>query len=205
MISLKKLFLLCSGISFMFLTTACLTPELWNPPTYQETFDQIYIAKGGNTLAVLGKKYHYIFLTPDKLKQFLAWKNNNKARINLNYFKVNNANAISGSYSLYIEEGTLPDTDKTWLADHGLCTPSACNFTENLQGTRYLAENFPTNLSATKLAQSYTVRIEEPMSASGKVARAAVTPVTVLADGTLALAVGVVIIPILAVSTLSGN
>lgn len=170
--------------------SGCFTSRLHQDPTYLETVEGIFISNDKKTVAVIGKKYHYIFDAPPQLLAALSPSLHPAiAHAGFDSFKVDSQNKIKGTLNLYTSEnmsteevslatqaGFGPDRGKRWSARLPM------------KGARYVGQDIgSTNIQ--RLNKNYTLTITEEPSLARSALNIAATPITVAADGAAALGV----------------
>jgi len=197
-----------STIICIFLLGSC-TKSLWIEPKYQESISSFMIDKDMNNFVVLGEEYHYIFPKNDALNLILTHPLKNRIEASFQHFHVNNNQAVTGKVYLTAHVGNVTK-DKKELITLGFeeriykLSPQQLNrlksegediskYTEpyytykiNVTGKRYKTSS--EMKSSATFNSNYFIDVTEDISLLGKVARTIATPITVAADGTMAIA-----------------
>jgi hypothetical protein len=141
---------------------------------------------------VTGNQHHYIFTPNETLKFILTWSERNRVKASFDSFSISSDQSVVGSYQLKIENaGNLSQETRRQLTAKGFTSsaslPLFLTYYGQLQGTRYLAENFqlPT---AMQFNQPYSVNMIERQSSSAEtMKRILLTPLAIVGDGLLIL------------------
>lgn len=175
--------------------SGCLTPKLYKDSAYRERVSEFLITEDGKKLVVMGTNYHYIFDLPDSLRPVLLSGYRKSFRSAFTGFHASGSN-VTGHYQILLLKDASADDQQAATADGFTAAQAGLVLEGEIAGKRYSAEGFAGNDSAARQTfnERYSVYIEESPSAVGMGMRILATPVTVAADGVLALG-GVVLAP----------
>jgi len=185
---------------FSLLLTSCTstTKSLWENPAYNEKISSFLITENGEKLAIIGKKYHYIFSLENNLKDILISKKRDQLKPVFYSFKADKNNNISGKYTLNYTNKNPDEIAEIKILGftnrvYGDRKTSTYIFSGALNGQRYTPDK---NINANyEFNRSYTIKVEEPSTLTGNTVKALVTPVAVATDGVKTIA-GMILIPI---------
>lgn len=184
-----------AGVAMLGLS-GCITSRMYERRSeYTETIRGFFMTRDGDSLVILGQRYHYVFAAPPALAEALKPALHSVAE-NADFwtFDVDHNNVIKGTVVLRLKKD---------LSDEQRALAKAAGFEDGgrgwskrieLKGTRYSAERF-AGPTSQKFNQDYTVTVREDASPGVTALKVAATPVTVLADGALALG-AVVLLPV---------
>jgi len=194
---MKKPLILLIAITFLVFAGACFTPQLYNQNTnetraFEEKINTFLITADGNQIIVVGNQHHYIFNANKTLKFILQWQHKQAVTADFSSFRIDNNQAVTGSYNLKIKAGKkLSIAKRKLLISKGFTEhPVTKNlyYDGNLQGKRYLANavKIPNTMLLNK---TYTIQMLETMpdSATNAVKKILLTPLAIAADGLLIL------------------
>lgn len=191
-------------VSF-FLLSGCATIDVWKNDTYEEHISHFLTTQDGNTLIVIGDRYHYLFPEAKQLNEIMQSKNSGFLRAEFgNKFVVSKDNDIRGTFRILCDCKKPSKDLVNWLLNSGFkkvpvenkCSSNIVSYVRErtISGKRYSASNESFD-TTKKLNGTYVVYIEEEHGPLGTVARIAKTPISVAVDGfyafgTIAIAVG---------------
>lgn len=165
------------------------TTGIWKKPAYHEKISQFLITEDGKKLVFIGKKHHYIFDNEDTLKGILQWEHRGLLQAKFwDRFAVDESNGIAGSYEIQCDCKDATSEQKTWLQKMGFKqiieqgSLTGLIFEDELEGKRYAAGEVSLD-GYSKLNREYDVLVEAEMTTSGRLVRAAFTPVAIAEDG----------------------
>lgn len=190
------------------LLAGCVTSRLHEDKQYVEKVESILITSDHKQIVVLGGSHHYIFQAPPELLALVESDLRPALTAEFHRFVVEADNSISGSLDLYLTgHGGSPTALQIARATTLGMTRGrngSMQLPINLTGTRFAATGAVTErIGAMKLNKSYSVQIVERPSVAALGVRAALTPVTVAADGVLMLA-AIPLLPIFALIAIGG-
>lgn len=194
---MNKLLTLLIAFCFLIFGGACFTPALYDKPAEQtrhfvEKINTFLITQDGKNMIVAGNQHHYIFNPNDTLKFILGWSERKRVKVTFDNFTINSDQSVVGSYQLRIDNAdNLPKETIAQLTAKGFTRsaslPLFLTYYGQIQGTRYLADNFKMP-AAMQFSQTYSINmIENQPSATEAIKRILLTPLAVAADGLLIL------------------
>ncbi|VWB62538.1 5-formyltetrahydrofolate cyclo-ligase [Burkholderia lata] len=164
---------------------------------YDETLSTFLITADGKQLVVLGKKYHYIFEMPPSLATVLTAPYRPKIHTAFNNFEAH-GDAITGQYTMRLDRSDAPagsDVRERALADGFKKDGAYLESEGTISGKRYL----PNDVSPASVPQAfnrpYEVTVTDKLTAVGRGAKLALSPIAMAADGALGL-LGLALFPI---------
>ncbi len=175
-------------LALFFLASCTLTQKLWNP-SYEETVGRFMISKDGKYVVFLGKNYHYVFSDNSNIAKDLLLS---PYRFLLSIdsletsMKLSRSNDLEANIVIKPNVGKLDPVASQQFYDFGFRYNSnhELSLQIKLYGKRYLADRDLSN-SASPLNRQYSIKIYEEISTSGKIKKAAITPITLTIDATL--------------------
>ena len=183
----NKIKILCI-LTAAFLSSCTITKGLWNR-SYNETFKQFLVSNDGKLVVFLGKNYHYIFSDESGvMKELLFWGRRDLVFVDVEKtsLEVDEKNDVIGYVTIESFYTKLPRKEEIFLESIGFraqeSKPLALRI--KLVGTRYLPRD-DLGYYLPHLDRTYTVLVKYPVSLSKKIAKAALTPITVAADATI--------------------
>jgi hypothetical protein len=188
----KKIHWAAIGFACIGLMTGCVTDALYDKQfsNYTDTFSSVLISTDHKTLAVLSSRYHYVFNASQGLALMLTSSTHKNITAQIYDFTLTKENAISGRVELCLP-ATASAADITSVTANGFTkynehSPQYCK-AYALEGVRYKAGK--TMVSQTyQLNQSYTVNVKAEDSHLARGVKIALTPITIAADGVVAIA-----------------
>lgn len=176
--------------------SGCITTALHRDTSYAERIQGVLISADKRSLVVVGAQYHYVFDAPVQVAAALdPLLQPAIAAATFQGFRVSGDNRIQGRLILQTRGDASPAQLQAarWAGfqDRGGQLVAEALMT----GQRYAARN-EMPLPLQKLNRDYHVYITEEASDAQRVLKAAVTPVTVAADGVLFIG-AVVLSPLL--------
>ncbi|MCA8116684.1 5-formyltetrahydrofolate cyclo-ligase [Burkholderia cepacia] len=164
---------------------------------YDETLSTFLITADGKQLVVLGKKYHYIFEMPSSLATVLNAPYRPKIHTAFSDFEAH-GDAITGQYTMRLDYADAPtgsDVRERALADGFKKDGAYLESEGRISGKRYLP-NDVTSLSVPQaFNRPYEVTVTDKLTAVGRSAKLALSPIAMAADGALGL-LGLALFPI---------
>jgi hypothetical protein len=183
--------------------TGCFTHELHErikiDASYTEEVSYILISEDGKNLVFVGDDYHYVFDLPVEILRSLRSPFRKSLFAKFRKFRVDVNNKITGNIYISLDE-SASQSNKEEAIEFGYDKRSGSPVMEILlKGKRYKAEDLITDKTGYKLNYAYKVAVLEERTSVEKAALTATTPITVLADGVIAI-VGVPLIILLQIS-----
>ncbi|WP_295550887.1 hypothetical protein [uncultured Pseudacidovorax sp.] len=183
----RRLMLAGAG-TVLFGLSGCITSRMYEQRSeYTENIRGFFMTSDGNSLVILGKSHHYVFAAPPALTAALKPALHSAAGAAEFWgFDVDGNNVIRGTVLLRLKKDLSPDQQA--LAKEAGFDEAGSGWSKRveLRGTRYSADRF-TGPVSQRFNQDYTVLVREDASPGVTALKVAATPVTVLADGALAL------------------
>lgn len=187
-----KILLLCAA----FLLSSCTTTTgLFEDRQYSERIDSFFISEDREQLIVVGEKYHYIFPVDKPFGEFLASPERSEYAEHLNVTiesaKVDANN--NASVHISVKNNSVTSTLRAKTIDgvevYERKQVPTYSLTRDLLGKRYRAkERLPAEY---RFNQTYVINVSESLSAAEVMARAPLTPVTMIIDaGKVIYAIG---------------
>jgi len=191
---LPKTSLLILLATAFFLSSCHFTPKLLDSNKYTEKVNALLLSEDGNTVAILTPEYHYILETPPILKTTLASTYSQKVKAKFGEFTVDTDNDISGLVELELDLrfNRVDDVEIQSARDAGYKDGQRESLiTEfRIRGKRYKAVENAAIENLYPLKRTYTIRVEDASSLGNTVARVALTPLAITADGVYLASVG---------------
>ncbi len=187
-----RLFLCCTLLT----QSSCLTQYVWGDKSYEDDIEQFFVAADGRSIALIGTKYHYVFLDKSAmLRNILSLKQKSILTINTKktHLKLDSNNNISGDFVLEGPASILPREDLRALESWGFKKNDDDLITVKLKlnGRRYAPRYLSQNVA--KLNEFYTLQIYYSDSNVVKdVGKVAITPVAVTLDAVILIGKAVV-------------
>lgn len=180
------------GLVCIGLMTGCVTEALHDQKfsNYTDTFSSVLISTDHTTLAVLSSRYHYVFNANQGLALLLTSKAHKNIRAQIYDFTLTRDNAVSGRVDLCLD-ATASAADITTVItngftnDNGRSSQYCKRYT--LAGVRYKAGKAMVS-EAYQLNQTYSVNVNADDSRLVQGVKLALTPITIAADGVVAIA-----------------
>lgn len=184
----------------------CATSNMWKEPyyektsTYKETLHQFLVSEDNKQLILIGEKFHYIFDQANELNTILLSENRNILSTNLNNrnFSTYN-NKIDADFKIQCDGNDATKKQIDWLIKNGFKRERQPppNFifykTFHITGKRYLSNNFLSTETNT-LNKKYNIEVIEFTKSSGVLAKTALTPLMLTAEGAAYLTIGGMIV-----------
>ncbi|QQZ28862.1 hypothetical protein HMY34_08905 [Thiothrix subterranea] len=187
-------------------TSSCATHALHSSKNVStEKIKSFLITQNKSTLVVAGERYHFIFPLNDPLTSILEWSGRTKLNPTFSEFTVDSSQKVNGAYILEANIDQLNTSEQQFLVAHGFSRQgTTLTHKASIQGTRYLAGN--VNVPQTAFfRQPYAITLVLPDGVADTAAKAALTPLTLAADGvTLALA-GIILGPLYGLLMIGGH
>jgi hypothetical protein len=179
--------------------TGCLTSRVLGPKPYTETISAFMISADGKQLAIIGQKYHYLFPAPMQLVATLQSTIRPAVTAKIDTFTVSDTDGVRGSYTLDI--GPTASAQIREQAQSLGFHPLGDRLSQggHLEGRRYSAVGFPMSAAPQTFNHPYEVTLLEDQTTQEKDAKVLLTPLTIAADGVIAvgtLAFVIVTLPI---------
>ena len=155
---------------------------------YTEKVSSILISTDNKSIVVIGQAHHYIFSAPSGLIKMLQSPIRQHLSADFGAFEVDEDENITGILTLRAPQ--LDPRARGEAIALGLkFRPKASSAQQwwndiKLKGVRYRAGSFPPYAKSLKLKKTYSVPVTANVPKLGKVSRAALTPLTIAADGT---------------------
>lgn len=188
----KKIHWAAIGLVCISLMTSCVTEALHEKQfgNYTDTFSSVLISTDHKTLAVLSSRYHYVFNANQGLAFMLTSSAHKNITAQIYDFTLTKENAISGRVELCLP-ATASTEDITSVTANGFKkysehSPQYCK-AYTLDGVRYKAGKTMVSQSY-QLNQTYTVNVKVKDSDLARGVKIALTPITIAADGVVAIA-----------------
>jgi len=169
-----------------FLLSSC-TSQMWETPEYKESISSFLIDENKENIVVLGKTYHYIFKLYPALREVISNGGHLPTKASFYKFHVDNDQNITGRLTLNVD-GNISRGAVDKLKRLGFSKSEHRNeyfLIKKMHGIRYQAN--PDIRISGKFNYNYEIEVTEDFSSLGKVTRIAASPVTVAADGALAI------------------
>lgn len=165
---------------------------------YVETFESFYLTADQKQIAIVGKRYHYVFNAPAEVLNALTSDLHPIMDAAFLGFSVAVDQTITGTYKIYIDtryrELNAAQTEK--LKQLGFLYNGGWSLTGSLQGIRYEpTSNFALDGNSTHLNKTHSVLIEELPTQGEKTRRKLLSPIAKVADGVVTIA-SIPLIPI---------
>jgi len=177
-----------------FLSSCHFTPKLLDSNKYTEQMNSLLLSEDGNTVAIITPKYHYILNTPLVLKSTLESTYAGKVKAQFGEFTVDTDNDISGSVELELDLrfNRVNEIEIQSARDSGYQDGQRESLlTEfRIRGKRYKATENNVIENLYPLKRSYNIKITDASSVGSNVARVALTPLAITADGVYLASVG---------------
>ena len=175
--------------------SGCVTAALHEDRSYAERLQGVLMSADKQSLVVVGGQYHYVFAAPAQVVAALDPSLQPAIEAaGFQGFRVGLDNRIQGTLVLRVKRDASPAqlqaARQAGFVDRG----GQMMVEVGMYGERYAVRN-DAPLPLQKLNRDYYVRITEEDSAPTKIAKAAMTPVTLAADGVLLLG-AVVLMPL---------
>lgn len=195
----QRRFLATAIIASPFLFSACMTSKLYAKHNYSENVSSILISSDSSQLVVMTFDYHYIFAADPTVIALLRSPIHRYALARFGTLHVSSNGEAQVNLGLMLNGRDLAPEDVLWAKQMGYLQNAKNEWSQSLtlKGTRYDASGIAAGESV-KLNRSYSVSVSAEDSPAAKTRKAILTPITVAADG--ALAIGA--IPLIAVATL---
>ncbi|NTZ83310.1 5-formyltetrahydrofolate cyclo-ligase [Burkholderia metallica] len=174
-----------------------VTKEWMKDSKYDETLSTFLITSDGKQLVVLGKRYHYIFEMPPGLATVLTAPYRPKLHTAFSDFEAH-GDKVTGHYTMMLDYADAPtgsDTRERALADGFKKDSGRLESEGTISGKRYLPNDVTPSAVPQAFNHAYGVTVTEKLSAVGKGAKLALSPITMAADGALGL-LGLALFPI---------
>ena len=197
-------YLLIAVLSFS--SVGCATHALHSgKSTSTEKINSFLITPDKATLVVAGEQHHFIFPLTEPLSSVLQWHGRAKLTPTFEKFTVDAGQNVNGSYTLQADVGKLTVEEHQFLTQHGFSQQgNAVTYRDNIQGTRYLAGRVKVPQTAF-FRQPYELTVVAPDGVADTVAKIALTPLTLAADGVTAVLGGIVLAPFFGLLMVSGG
>lgn len=183
----RRLLLAGAGSALIGLS-GCVTKRLYDMRSdYTEHIRGFFMTSDGASLVILGQRYHYVFAAPPALVAALKPALHSAAKAaDFSTFSVDRNNVVSGHITLGLKKNLSQEAQA--LAKEAGFEEGGGGWTNrvDLRGTRYSADRF-AGIVSQKFNQDYSVYVEEDFAPGLLALKVAATPITVLADGVLAL------------------
>ncbi|WP_155947057.1 hypothetical protein [Pseudacidovorax intermedius] len=183
----RRLMLAGAGSALIGLS-GCVTKRLYDMRSdYREHIHGFFMTSDGASLVILGQRYHYVFAAPPALVAALKPALHSAAKAaDFSTFTVDRNNVVSGYVTLGLKN-SLSQEEQALAKEAGF-EQGVRGWTHrvDLRGTRYSADRF-AGLASQKFSQDYSVYVEEEFAPGLLALKVAATPITVLADGVIAL------------------
>ncbi|WP_334003400.1 5-formyltetrahydrofolate cyclo-ligase [Burkholderia cepacia] len=164
---------------------------------YDETLSTFLITADGKQLVVLGKKYHYIFEMPPSLATVLNAPYRPKIHTAFSDFEAH-GDAITGQYTMRLDYADAPtgsDVRERALADGFKKDGAYLESEGRISGKRYLPNDVTSSSVPQAFNRPYEVTVTDKLTAVGRGAKLALSPIAMAADGALGL-LGLALFPI---------
>ena len=192
---IKNFFVIITSV--FFLASCVFTPELYKEHSYKESFSSILLSKDGNHLVVASPNFHYIFDTPPTLRSTFKSSYGRKVKARFGEFGLFTSNKITGR--VYLELlGATPEESKS-AQDSGYRKKNKHVLTARVEmkGKRYRPRKNSDISTHYQLNKKYNVKVNSAISLDKHLARIALTPLVLTADGIFLVAGGVILAPII--------
>lgn len=173
-----------------------VTKEWMKDSKYDETLSTFLMTADGKQLVVLGTKYHYIFDLPPSLATVFKAPYRPKLQTAFLDFEAH-GERITGRYAMRLPYADAPDGSEMReraLADGFKKESGYLEEDGTISGKRYLPNEVTPSSVPQAFNRPYQVTVTEKLSAVGKGAKLALSPITMAADGVLGL-LGVALFP----------
>jgi len=205
---MKKITSLLAILTLLINSGCDGTAKMWKKKTsYEEVIKNYLISDKGDKIAFLGQKYHYIFYdNSGVIKKLLQWNQKQKLKINIYNFKATSPsdvdlmveiNGVTSSQKLNNTDEISSPNDIAFLKKIGFLESeikggSAKIITKRikLEGERYLPKLHTQYPITNSLSKEYKVIVQNTYdTALGKSKKIALTPLTVMGDVFVAIAI----------------
>lgn len=196
---------LCAGLVGMAGGLSGCTAELYRRKEYKEVVSSVLFTEDMKKIVIIGKDYHYIFDAPEALVRSL--RSGLHARMHARFypFDVHADQRITGKLSLLIDvELSAEEVEQAMGLGFKPRVESGYVLHMELSGIRYDSGGIQATAPSQRLNKTYTVSVSVDHTAMGYAKRAALTPVTVAADGVL-MVVGFVLLSFIAIAISYNN
>lgn len=174
------------------------TRGLFKDTKYKESISSILITQDRKNLVVISEKYHYVFDMPYSLPEILNASFRTKITATFDAFRVDKNGKTSGRFYLRFKSASdLEHKEAVQLGMHEFCCNSGDFFLRSsIAGQRYDSGGLLPVTNEQKLNNTYQVYVYERQSNASVASKMLLTPVTLIADGVLAIAaIPLVLIP----------
>lgn len=191
----KKVWVLVCCLMFMVFGGACITMDMWDKTNYdkQELVEETatyFMSKNTRLMVILGEKQHYVLNTPYHLKTIM--KTPFAKHIKINFGRVTaytHNNTAEGTMEISINKKNLSPAEIKQLEEWNFITTGKDNVHHAYyfyRGDYYDKGNFelPSHFQDHKDAQ---LKVVLKTKKNEVVKKALLTPVTLVADGVLAV------------------
>ena len=164
------------------------TEAMYTRKRYEEEVSSVLFTEDMKKIVIIGKDYHYIFDAPEALVRSLRSGLHARMRARFYPFDVHADQRITGKLALLIDEDMAAEEVEQAM-DMGFKPGSDSGYflTINLSGIRYDSGGIQATAPSQRLNRTYTITVSVDHTAMGYAGRAVLTPVTVAADGILAV------------------
>lgn len=189
---MKNLRLIATILSVIFLMSGCFhyTKKLFKDTKYVENISSILITQDQKNLVVFSKKYHYIFDMPSTLPGMLDASFRRKLMAGFDAFRVDATGKTSGRFSLRYK--ATNDQERKETIQLGMsefcCNSGEFFYRSEIVGQRYDSGGLLPLTHEQQLNKTYYVTVYEKQSNASIASKMLLTPVTLVADGVLAIA-----------------
>ncbi|MBD3618633.1 MAG: hypothetical protein HUJ28_04105 [Chromatiales bacterium] len=196
---------LCAGLVGMAGGLSGCTAELYRRKEYKEEVSSVLFTEDMKKIVVIGRGYHYIFDAPEALVHSLRSNLHAKMHARFYPFDVHADQRITGKLSLLIDvELSAEEVEQAMSLGFKPRVESGYVLHMELSGIRYDSGGIQATAPSQRLNKTYTVSVSVDHTAMGYAKRAALTPVTVAADGVL-MVVGFVLLSFIAIAISYNN
>lgn len=152
------------------------------PHKTKEVVTGYYASADGKSLVVTGQRYHYLLPLKSDIKQILSWHGRSKVELLVSIFRVHADGSATIYYNLLVPSKAIGKSDKSFLMEIGFREETTVmRLIGELEGPYYAAaEVIPTQ----RFFKPYQVTIHQESLVPLPV-RAALTPISITADGVL--------------------
>ena len=184
-IRIIKLFI----ITLLLCNSGCVTRALNKSSSYNETFSGYYISKRTNEVIFIGNKYHYFFDDPsDKISELIGEKWRGKLKISEISLRVKEDNQLYGFVKINFDRPveSLSESEETFIKKFGF-RDDGVFFSQRifLEGIRYKSARGSGDYNTKFTQKKYQAKIIYDLTESEKIAKAALSPLTIGIDGAI--------------------
>lgn len=167
--------------------TGCLTAQLLGDRYYSERIRAYLVSEDRAFSVALGEQYTYVFELDDTIKATLASQHRDQAEIRIPTLAVEPDGSATASYTILLTNPSPAVRTAALRAGYKADGTTRLFKSGGLRGTRYRTFDLPPNATAEVLRSPLLVPVAEVRPDGQRVVAAAVSPLTMTADGGLLL------------------